>query len=90
MPSWVDYPIVLLLGSLVGAGEMASRYRDAPGKAVFNRAAAAYVAVNAVAKIGALALVPIFEMTFGQTDPEKLRAIRVLVEANAFQAGSGR
>ena len=49
----MDYVVVAVLGVFVGAREIASRYRDAPWQAVWNPAAAAYVAVNAAAAIAA-------------------------------------
>lgn len=78
-PHWVDYVVVVLLGSSVGFAELVSRYRDEPWKATASRSALAYVSVNAVAALAALVLVKIFGYAFGQTDPSKVRAMQVLV-----------
>jgi hypothetical protein len=78
-PHWVDYVVVVLLGSSVGFAELVSRYRDEPWKATASRSALAYVSVNAVAALAALMLVKIFGYTFGRTDAGEVRAMQVLV-----------
>jgi len=79
MPSSLDFLLVAALGALVGAGELVSRYRDAPWSAVRNQPAAAYLAVNAIATVAALAITRIFDFTFGADTPQEQRAIQVLV-----------
>ena len=53
----MDYLIVAGFGALVGIGELVSRYRDAPGRALIAGSAALYVAINALAAAGALGLI---------------------------------
>lgn len=63
--SLLDYLTVALLGVLVGAAELISRYRDAPARAVYNLPAAIYIALNLCASIAALAIVHVYGWTFG-------------------------
>ena len=51
-PDWI---IVTAIGGTVGVGELVSRYRDEPAKAVFTLPALLYVGLNAVAALLALA-----------------------------------
>lgn len=60
-----DWIIVLLLGGLVGSGELVSRYRDEPLRALLTGPAIFYIAVNMAASLGALALSRLFGWTFG-------------------------
>lgn len=75
----VDGATVLVLGAAVGVGELVSRYRDAPLKALKRPAAAAYVLLNALAAVGAYALIRAFDWHLGTTDPTTTRWTRVLV-----------
>ena len=52
----LDWILVALLGGCVGIGELASRYRDEPTKAILTLPATIYIVLNAVAAILALAL----------------------------------
>ena len=63
----LDYVTVALLGGLVGSGELVSRYRDAPGKALYTRPALFYILLNIAASVAALALTHVFGWTFGAT-----------------------
>jgi hypothetical protein len=54
-----------LIGAIVGAAELVSRYRDAPAKAILCWTAGTYVLINAVASGSALALIQAFGWTFG-------------------------
>ena len=54
-PHW-DWILVAALGGAVGLGELASRYRDEPIKAILSIPATIYVLLNAIAAILALAL----------------------------------
>jgi hypothetical protein len=65
--SWLDYLVVAILGSLVGAAELVSRYRDAPARAVVNVPAAIYIALNVCASLAALALIHLYGWKFGLT-----------------------
>lgn len=61
----LDYAAVALLGGLVGAGELSSRYRDAPGSALYTWPALLYIALNIAASVAALALTRTFGWNFG-------------------------
>ena len=63
----IDWPLVLAtcLGAAVGIGELVSRYRDDPLRAVWTRPAALYVAVNALAAFVALKLATLLNVRFG-------------------------
>lgn len=53
----LDWAAVAVLGGVVGASELISRYKDAPGGAIRTWPAAAYIAINALASVGSLALI---------------------------------
>jgi hypothetical protein len=63
----VDWQIVLSLsiGAVIGAGELVSRYRDAPLRAVRTKPAGFYIFVNAAAAVLALVMLRFFGITFG-------------------------
>jgi len=63
--SFLDYAIVAILGALVGGGELISRYRDAPARAVYNWPAFVYIALNVAASLAALAIIRIYGWKFG-------------------------
>ena len=63
--SALDYVAAAMLGGLVGAGELSSRYRDAPGRALYTRPALLYILLNIAASVAALALARAFGWTFG-------------------------
>jgi hypothetical protein len=65
--TFVDYLIVAALGILVGSGELVSRYRDAPARALANGPAFFYVLLNALASISALFVIHTFNWHFGVT-----------------------
>jgi len=52
--SALDYVAAALLGGLVGAGELSSRYRDAPGRALYTRPALFYILLNIAVSVAAL------------------------------------
>ena len=54
-PDW-DWVAVAALGASVGAGELVSRYRDAPMRALLTTPAVFYISVNGAAAVAALAL----------------------------------
>ncbi|SDU68355.1 hypothetical protein [Jiangella alkaliphila] len=64
--------VALLLGVLVAAAELVSRYRDDPARAVMSLPAAAYVTVNAAASAAAFGLIRAFEWDFGASGTQKL------------------
>jgi hypothetical protein len=59
------YVAVALLGAGVAIGELVSRYRDAPMRALATSGALLYIVVNAGASLGALALIRAFGWQFG-------------------------
>ena len=70
MDYWPDYAAVALLGILIGVGELVSRYRDEPLRALLARQGGAvpallYLAINAVASLAALKLIHVFGWNFG-------------------------
>src|SRR5438477_257585 len=75
----VDLTVALLVGVLVGAAEIVSRYRDSPKDALLNLPAGLYLALNGLASIVALLLVWAFGVTFGLPEGDRLRWTRVLV-----------
>ena len=83
----LDFAAAAALGSLVAIGELVSRYRDSPRRALLGSGAAwFYCALNAIAAISALALMMAFGVNFGQKG-EALEWTRVLtagVSAIAF------
>lgn len=59
------YFLVGFLGAAVAIGELISRYRDAPMRALATIPASLYILVNALASIGALAIIRAFDWKFG-------------------------
>ena len=55
--SWIDWPAVALLGGVVGASELVSRYKDDPWASMKSWPAAFYISINSVASIAALGLI---------------------------------
>jgi hypothetical protein len=54
--SWLDWAAVALLGGVVGASELISRYKDDPWAAIKSWPAIVYIAINSAASLGALGL----------------------------------
>ncbi len=54
---WLDWMSVAVLGGVVGASELISRYRDAPDAALKTWPAILYISINSLASVGALALI---------------------------------
>jgi hypothetical protein len=83
----LDYLVVVGLGLLVGAGELISRYKDAPAGALRSGAAIFYMLLNVAASIAALALIRIFHWQFGITaDHAALRWTQVGVAGTGAMA----
>jgi len=78
-PTTADGILAALLGALVGVGELNSRYRDEPRRAIINLPALLYVGINAVAAAVALAAIDAFGWKFGTTNDIPLHWTRVLV-----------
>ena len=74
----IDYVGAFLIGGLVSVGELTSRYRDDPAKAIYSFPAGVYVAVNGLASDSALALCHVFGWTFG-AEAAQARVVQVLV-----------
>jgi hypothetical protein len=53
------------IGALVGIGELISRYRDLPFRALLTSSAVVYVAINTTAALGALLLIRVVGWEFG-------------------------
>jgi len=76
--SLVAYISAFLIGAVVAVGELTSRYKDDPVKAIYSVPAGVYIAANGFASVGALAFTHIFGWSFGATDGQ-IRVIQVLV-----------
>ncbi|WP_305789057.1 hypothetical protein [Symbioplanes lichenis] len=83
MDSTSGYVLAGCLGAAIGATELASRYRDDPGRSVLQPAALLYVLTNAAASVAAVAIIRVFGWTFGQTG-----AARDLVQTLAGGLGA--
>ena len=55
--NWLDWAAVAVLGGVVGASELISRYKDSPGAAIKSWPAIFYIAINSAASLGALGLI---------------------------------
>ena len=73
--------LVFGLGGAVGTAELVARYRDEPWKAVATLPALSYIAVNALASLGALAAIKAFGWNFGLDpgNPPTIVATHILV-----------
>jgi hypothetical protein len=56
--SWLDWAAVAVLGGVVGASELISRYKDNPGAAIRSSPSIFYIAINSAASVGSLLLMP--------------------------------
>ena len=54
---WLDWAAVAVLGGVVGASELISRYKDAPGAAIKSWPAIFYIVINSAASVAALGLI---------------------------------
>jgi len=78
----VEYVAVAVLSGIVGAAELASRYRDAPSKALYTPPALFYIGLNIAASLLALVLIRAYGWTFGadvKTGEAGLRWTQLLV-----------
>src|SRR5260370_36236847 len=62
----LDWAVVAVLGGVVGASELISRYKDNPWAAIKNWPAIFYIAINCAASVGALGLIHAYGW-FGQS-----------------------
>ncbi len=87
----MDFLLVVLLGVLVGLGEIVSRYRDAPVRALGSLPAGLYLGLNGAASWLALVLVRHFGLSFGfDGSSQALSAVQVLVSGFGVKAGGTR
>lgn len=70
----------------MGAIEIVSIWRDAPGRTLVTRAAFGYIALNAGASAVALALTQLFGWKFGFTEPDAVRVQWIQLLAAGFGA----
>jgi hypothetical protein len=84
--SWWYYLLVAVLGGVVAIGELISRYRDAPVRAVLTPSALVYTSLNAGASVGALALARAFDWHFGADGSANSTGVHV---TQALVAGFG-
>jgi hypothetical protein len=78
------YVVVAGIAALVGVGELISRYRDAPERAVVTRPAILYVAINVAAAAAALFLADRFELFKGDTTADVKKVLLAGFGAMAF------
>ena len=78
-PVAFDFLVVAVLGGLVGVGELVSRYRDAPGRALTTVPAIFYVGINAATAAATLSLIRSFGWTFGAAGGTPSPVTQVLV-----------
>jgi hypothetical protein len=81
-----EYLLVALLGALVGAVEIVSRYRDQPWSALWGTAAIAYMALNGGASCAALGLIRTFGAPFSPTDASQSALLEILAAGLAGTA----
>lgn len=91
--TWIDWAavitpwvIVTLVGGVVGAAELVSRYKDDPFAALKNGAAGFYIALNAGAAALALFLLRTFEVNFGSDKPTVIAVYQILLAGVAALA----
>src|SRR5260370_36754767 len=62
----LDWTVVAVVGGVVGASELISRYKDNPWAAIKNWPAIFYITINCAASVGALGLIHAYGW-FGQS-----------------------
>ncbi len=86
MAEVLRYGLVLGIGAAVGAGEIITIFRDAPGRTLRTRPAIAYMLLNAAAAGVTLALTQLFGWSFGITSGDKEKLAWVQLLASGFGA----
>jgi hypothetical protein len=77
---WLDFLICGLIGGLVGAGELVSRYRDDPMRALLSASAVIYAGMNVLASVAALGLIRAMDWRFGAAEGSStLRWLQILI-----------
>jgi hypothetical protein len=84
--AWGYYVLVAVIGGGVAIGELVSRYRDAPTRAVLTPSALVYIVINAGASLGALVLARAFGWHFGAEGSSGSTTVQV---TQALVAGFG-
>jgi hypothetical protein len=74
----LDFVLSFALGALVATGELVSRYKDAPTKALLSNPGIIYLAVNGLGSVAALALIMAFHVNFGGLEGTALRVTQIL------------
>src|SRR5260370_41967891 len=81
----LDWTVVAVVGGVVGASELISRYKDNPWAAIKNWPAIFYIAINCAASVGALGLIH----AYGWFGPSRWKQVLIAgVSAMAFFRGS--
>jgi hypothetical protein len=80
-----QYSAVALFGAGVGVGEIVSRYKDEPGRALTSFPGLLYVAINAAASAGALGLILTYGWKFGASG-DAVTPTRLLIAGFAAMA----
>ncbi len=75
---FAQYLAVALLGAGIGIGELVSRYKDHPTRALISLPGVIYIAINALASVGALGLILTYGWKFG-ADSDTVVPTRLLV-----------
>jgi hypothetical protein len=83
---FVAYVGVAVIGAGTGLSELVSRYRDAPGRALYTEPGIVYLLVNASASIAAFALIHEFGLIEIQPGTDSASALLVQVLAAGFGA----
>jgi hypothetical protein len=78
-----DAVFVFVLGALVGAGELVSRFRDEPTRAIASIPGVLYMAVNGIASVAALVALWVFGWDPVPDSPDQTRLLQI------FAAGFG-
>ena len=73
-----DAVFVFVLGALVGAGELVSRFRDEPTRAIASIPGALYLTVNGIASAGALVALWVFGWDPAPDSPDQTRLLQIL------------
>jgi len=79
-----DLVAVFVLGALVGAGELVSRFRDEPTRAITSFPGLLYLTINGIASVTALVALWTFVWTPAPESVEQTRMLRIL--ASGFGA----
>lgn len=75
-----DYLWACAFGAVAAVGELLSRYRDAPWRAVRQLPGVLYLVVNALSGVFGLWVVYLLNLKFGLTEEDAIRWVRVLAD----------